>query len=112
MSRRLSDVNSHESKDDSSTDGKSKTSSPDDFVAPDKPFALAAGITIHEKKWTDGSVPLDAVSGSLAKLGKVDSFSLSFFIFCVQLQKFLVVHMFAITVGGYPKEGHCCYCSS
>lgn len=70
LSRRLSDVNSHESKDDSSTDGKSKLSSHDDSVAPDKPFALAAGITIHDKKWTDGSVPLDAVSGSLAKLGK------------------------------------------
>lgn len=28
-------------------------------------------ITIHEKKWTDGSVSLDAVTSGLAKLGKV-----------------------------------------
>ncbi|XP_021764476.1 uncharacterized protein LOC110729084 [Chenopodium quinoa] len=70
LSRRLSDVHSHESKDDATSDSKSKSSTPDEFVTPDKPFALAAGITIHDKKWTDGSVPLDAVSGSLAKLGK------------------------------------------
>ena len=28
-------------------------------------------IIIHEKKWTDGSVSLDAVTSGLAKLGKV-----------------------------------------
>lgn len=28
-------------------------------------------ITIHERKWTDGSVSLDSVSSDLAKLGKV-----------------------------------------
>lgn len=79
MSRRLSDVNSHESKDDSSTDGKSKSSSPEDCAVFDKPSALAAGITIHDKKWTDGSVPLDSVSSSLTKLGKVRKFSHSTF---------------------------------
>ncbi|KAL2924684.1 Transcription factor HRS1 [Bienertia sinuspersici] len=72
LSRRLSDVNSHESKDDSSTDGKSKSASPlpEDCSVSDKPSVLAAGITIHDKKWTDGSVPLDSVSSNLTKLGK------------------------------------------
>ncbi|XP_010688138.2 uncharacterized protein LOC104902146 [Beta vulgaris subsp. vulgaris] len=70
LSRRLSDANSYESKDDMSTDGKSKSSAPEDCMVFDKPTALAAGITIHDKKWTDGSIPLDSVPSSLAKLGK------------------------------------------
>ncbi|XP_057784683.1 uncharacterized protein LOC131002023 [Salvia miltiorrhiza] len=52
ISRRLSDV--HE-----------KSESPTE-----KPNGAAPVITIHEKKWTDGSVSLDAVSSGLAKLGK------------------------------------------
>lgn len=40
-------------------------------MVPEKPSTGAPVITIHEKKWTDGSVPLDAVSSELAKLGKV-----------------------------------------
>lgn len=36
-----------------------------------KPNGAAPVITIHEKKWTDGSVSLDVVSSGLAKLGKV-----------------------------------------
>ncbi|KAK9706075.1 hypothetical protein RND81_07G102800 [Saponaria officinalis] len=70
MSRRLSDANSLDSKDDSSTDGKPKSNLHDDSQIPDKLPALAAGITIYDKKWTDGSVPLDTVSPALAKLGK------------------------------------------
>ncbi|KAL9242390.1 hypothetical protein vseg_016393 [Gypsophila vaccaria] len=70
MSRRLSDANSLDSKDDASTDGKPKSNSLDDCVTPDKLSALAAGLTIYDKKWTDGSVPLDPVSPALAKLGK------------------------------------------
>ncbi|KAL1553231.1 hypothetical protein AAHA92_13931 [Salvia divinorum] len=52
ISRRLSDV--HE-----------KSESPKE-----KPNGAAPVITIHEKKWTDGSVSLDAVTSGLAKLGK------------------------------------------
>ncbi|KAL0346942.1 UNVERIFIED_CONTAM: hypothetical protein Scaly_1710200 [Sesamum calycinum] len=33
-------------------------------------ICAAPVITIHEKKWTDGSMSLDAVSSGLAKLGK------------------------------------------
>ncbi|XP_074269126.1 uncharacterized protein LOC141592390 [Silene latifolia] len=70
MSRRLSDANSLESKDDSSTDGNGKSNSHEECPTPSKLPALAAGITIYDKKWTDGSVPFDTVSAGLAKLGK------------------------------------------
>ncbi|KAL4571551.1 hypothetical protein LXL04_018312 [Taraxacum kok-saghyz] len=56
ISRRLSDVHLHDPEDLSSEE-KSKPTTP-------------LGITLHEKKWTDGSVPLDAVSVELARLGQ------------------------------------------
>ena len=80
MSRRLSDANSHESKDDSSVDGKLKSSLPEDSAVSEKPSVLAAEITVHDKKWTDGSVPLDSVSSNLAKLAKVDKHSTDIFV--------------------------------
>ncbi|KAJ6355595.1 hypothetical protein OIU77_006060 [Salix suchowensis] len=49
LSRRLSDAHSRQSNQDESS---------------------TLGFTVHEKKWTDGSVPLDAVSSELAKFGK------------------------------------------
>lgn len=42
-------------------------------LEPEKPTSATPIITVHEKKWTDGSIPLDAVSTSLAKLGKVNT---------------------------------------
>lgn len=59
ISRRLSDVHESSLKDE-------KSESPRD-----KPNGVVPVITIHEKKWTDGSVSLDVVSSGLAKLGKV-----------------------------------------
>lgn len=59
ISRRLSDVHENSRKDE-------KSESPRE-----KPNVAAPVITIHEKKWTDGSVSLDVVSSGLAKLGKV-----------------------------------------
>ncbi|KAK3028079.1 hypothetical protein RJ639_039370 [Escallonia herrerae] len=71
ISRRLSDVNGRQSaQDDSTTHAKTKSSLAGSSLVPEKPNIAAAGITVHEKKWTDGSVPLDAVSSDLAKLGK------------------------------------------
>ncbi|KAK3041625.1 hypothetical protein RJ639_001435 [Escallonia herrerae] len=71
ISRRLSDVNGRQSaQDDSTTLAKTKSSLAESSLGPEKPNIAAAGITVHEKKWTDGSVPLDAVSSDLAKLGK------------------------------------------
>lgn len=72
MSRRLSDVSGQKpGSNDSSSNEKTKAVSPQSCVLEDKSNFAAMGITIHEKKWTDGSVPLDAVSGNLARLGKV-----------------------------------------
>ncbi|CAA0837779.1 Plant protein of unknown function (DUF936 [Striga hermonthica] len=60
ISRRLSDVH-----DNPPSDVKSESS-----VEQEKANGAAPVITIHEKKWTDGSVSLDMVSSGLAKLGK------------------------------------------
>ncbi|XP_057467510.1 uncharacterized protein LOC130756901 isoform X1 [Actinidia eriantha] len=71
ISRRLSDVNAQKpNKDDSEAFGKAKSSLNEGGLVPEKPTCAAPAITIHEKKWTDGSIPLDAVSANLAKLGK------------------------------------------
>ncbi|CAL5339351.1 unnamed protein product [Camellia sinensis] len=67
ISRRLSDVNGQKpDTDDSENCEKAKSSS----LVAEKPICTAPGITVHEKKWTDGSTPLDAVSAKLARLGK------------------------------------------
>ncbi|GMY35969.1 hypothetical protein FCV25MIE_31211 [Fagus crenata] len=71
ISRRISDVNGRRpSTDDSRTDEKTKPSSPDSRLNGEKPNFEAHGITVHEKKWTDGTVPLDTVSADLSRLGK------------------------------------------
>ncbi|XP_010047762.2 LOW QUALITY PROTEIN: uncharacterized protein LOC104436628 [Eucalyptus grandis] len=64
ISRRLSDVTSGKSNgDDLSSDEKAKSGTPERTTS-------APGITIHDKKWTDGSVSLDSVSKELNRLGK------------------------------------------
>ncbi|KAK7265015.1 hypothetical protein RJT34_32631 [Clitoria ternatea] len=71
MSRRLSDVNGQKpGGNDSSSGETTKVDSPQSRGLEEKSNFAALGITIHEKKWTDGSVPLDAVSASLSRLGK------------------------------------------
>ncbi|KAK9268960.1 hypothetical protein L1049_000726 [Liquidambar formosana] len=71
IARRLSDVNGRQpNRDDSSADEKAKPRSADCSLVSEKPPCGAPGITVHEKKWTDGSVSLDSVSADLAKLGK------------------------------------------
>lgn len=73
LSRRLSDAHgrSPSGGDDSSSDEKTKSGSPEDCLAQEKRSCTALGITVHERKWTDGSVSLDAVSSDLSRLGKV-----------------------------------------
>ncbi|XP_027333031.1 uncharacterized protein LOC113847901 [Abrus precatorius] len=71
MSRRLSDVNGQKpGGSDSSISEKTKAGSSQSCVDQDKSNFTAMGVTVHEKKWTDGSVPLDAVSANLSRLGK------------------------------------------
>ncbi|KAF8088517.1 hypothetical protein N665_0538s0018 [Sinapis alba] len=60
MSRRLSDANRRKSEEKV----KSSCSSESSLVEE------VSEITYHDRKWTDGSVPLDSISGDLAKLAK------------------------------------------
>ncbi|XP_065848445.1 uncharacterized protein [Euphorbia lathyris] len=72
LSRRLSDANSRQPSqdDDSSSNASTNCSTAESCLDKDKPTCAALGFTLHEKKWTDGSIPLDTVSADLAKLGK------------------------------------------
>lgn len=74
LSRRLSDAKTS----DDCSSVISKASSHEDCPVQEKPSYAALGITVHERKWTDGSVPLDAVSADLARLGKVGIVYLAF----------------------------------
>ncbi|XP_019151277.1 PREDICTED: uncharacterized protein LOC109148017 isoform X2 [Ipomoea nil] len=65
ISRRLSDVSICQ--DDGTNDEKVKST--ESCLAPEKPN-VAPVIPVHEKKWTDGSVPLDSLTSDLARLGK------------------------------------------
>lgn len=90
MSRRLSDASWEQSNNEeaSSTNekpkpskkvepevskcAKTKSSKKMESISSEKQNLASANVTVHERKWTDGSIPLDAVSSNLAKLGKVD----------------------------------------
>ncbi|KAF8034403.1 hypothetical protein BT93_C0641 [Corymbia citriodora subsp. variegata] len=63
ISRRLSDVTGKLNGESPSSDEKAKSGTPERTTS-------IPGITIHDKKWTDGSVPLDSVSKELNRLGK------------------------------------------
>ncbi|VFQ67604.1 unnamed protein product [Cuscuta campestris] len=65
ISRRLSDASV--SQDDNASDEKTKFA--ESFQESEK-INVAPVIPIHEKKWTDGSVPLDSLTSDLARLGK------------------------------------------
>lgn len=72
MSRRLSDV----SNDQSSTDDKSEAEKPKSAKKSGSNLSEktrpghGTKISLHDRKWTDGSIPLNGTSDSLAKLGK------------------------------------------
>ncbi|KAF3669952.1 putative omega-hydroxypalmitate O-feruloyl transferase [Capsicum annuum] len=68
ISRRLSDVSCHA--EDFGSEGKTKSGAAANSPDPEKTSNAAPVIPVHEKKWTDGSVPLHSVSSELAKLGK------------------------------------------
>ncbi|KAK6941561.1 Protein of unknown function DUF936, plant [Dillenia turbinata] len=71
ISRRLSDVGGQQqSHDNSSSIENVKPSAVEGCLVSEKPSFASLGITVHDKKWTDGSVPLDSVSADLARLGK------------------------------------------
>ncbi|XP_062181875.1 uncharacterized protein LOC133886154 [Phragmites australis] len=69
MSRRLSDATTEQSSNDDSSDERPKPRKKIDSTSL-KMKTTAPKIVVHDPKWTDGSIPLDAVSDKLSKLGK------------------------------------------
>ncbi|KAF8088928.1 hypothetical protein N665_0526s0001, partial [Sinapis alba] len=71
MTRRLSDANRRKS-DSSASEEKVKSCSSASSLVEEEQVSAFEGlrITYHDKKWTDGSVPLDSISGDLARLAK------------------------------------------
>nr|CAD1817443.1 unnamed protein product [Ananas comosus var. bracteatus] len=87
MSRRLSDASWEQSNNEEASTNekpkpskkvepevskyeKTKSSKKMESTSSEKQNLASANVTVHERKWTDGSIPLDAVSSNLAKLGK------------------------------------------
>ncbi|XP_062201812.1 uncharacterized protein LOC133904360 [Phragmites australis] len=70
MSRRLSDATTEQSSnDDSSVDERPKPHKKIESTS-GKAKVIAPKIILHDPKWTDGSIPLDALSDKLSKIGK------------------------------------------
>lgn len=80
MTRRLSDANRRKS-DSSASEEKVKSCSSASSLVEEEQVSAFEGlrITYHDKKWTDGSVPLDSISGDLARLAKVNETSVTCF---------------------------------
>ncbi|PWA59455.1 hypothetical protein CTI12_AA391480 [Artemisia annua] len=64
ISRRLSDAH------DSPTAKKVRASLCETLPMPERSTTIALGINLHEKKWSDDSVSLDAHSSNIARLGQ------------------------------------------
>ncbi|CAI9779818.1 unnamed protein product [Fraxinus pennsylvanica] len=69
ISRRLSDANEQQLY-HSYSDEKRKPNGAEKPPLLENPSDSSPIITIHEKKWTDGSIPLDTLSSGLTLLGK------------------------------------------
>ncbi|XP_010931415.1 uncharacterized protein [Elaeis guineensis] len=72
ISRRISDASGAQSNDEeSSPNEKPKLTKKIELTSESEKSSCAIPkITVHDRKWTDGSIPLDNVSDNLAKLGK------------------------------------------
>jgi hypothetical protein len=76
MSRRLSDAMTKQfGNDDSFVEERSKPRKKIDTPTSVKANTTAPKITLHNPKWTDGSIPLDALLHKLSKIGKVSDCS-------------------------------------
>ena len=73
MSRRLSDATTEQSSnDDSSVDERPKPPKKIDSTLV-KVKTVVPNIKLHDPKWTDGSIPLDALLDKLSKIGRVST---------------------------------------
>lgn len=113
MTRRLSDANRRKS-DSSASEEKAKSCSSASSLVEEEVSAFEGlGITYHDKKWTDGSVPLDSISGDLSRLAKVNETSVSCFRYTLRLKtlEFMYPHAFVYLIyltGGLAKKKLCC----
>ena len=73
ISRRLSDATTEQSSnDDSSVDERPKPRKKIDSTSV-KVKTVVPKIELHDPKWTDGSILLDAFSDKLSKIGRVST---------------------------------------
>ena len=73
MSRRLSDATTEQnSTDDSFVDERTKPRKKIDSASV-KAKTVVPKNKLHDPKWTDGSIPLDALSDKLSKIGRVST---------------------------------------
>ena len=73
MSRRLSDATTEQySTENSSVDERPKPRKKIDSASV-KAKTVVPKIKLHDPKWTDGSIPLDALSDKLSKIGRVSN---------------------------------------
>ncbi|XP_043698862.1 uncharacterized protein LOC122649688 [Telopea speciosissima] len=71
ISRRLSDANGGSAHlEPASMNERSKPCKAEAHLVAEKHGSTTPTITVHDRKWTDGSVPLDFVPARLARLGK------------------------------------------
>ncbi|PIA38521.1 hypothetical protein AQUCO_02700017v1 [Aquilegia coerulea] len=73
LARRLSDAHTGQrNQEDASTNEKLKSSTgkAEVYSLPENSVCSSPRIAVHDRKWTDGSIPLDSVSNNLARLGK------------------------------------------
>ncbi|KAJ8486149.1 hypothetical protein OPV22_018634 [Ensete ventricosum] len=71
ISRRLSDAEGVQANGaEASSNEKRRTSSKTESFSESEKNHMAPRITIHDRKWTDGSIPFNCVSDNLARLGK------------------------------------------
>ncbi|URE17712.1 hypothetical protein MUK42_12512 [Musa troglodytarum] len=70
--RRLSDAGGlpNSTKEAASNEMPRTSSKMESFSESEKPNSMSPRVTVHDRKWTDGSVPFDSVSNNLARLGK------------------------------------------
>ncbi|CAL9197508.1 unnamed protein product [Musa hybrid cultivar] len=72
ISRRLSDAGglANSNEEAASNEMPRTCSKVESFSESEKPNSMSPRVTVHARKWTDGSVPFDSVSNNLARLGK------------------------------------------
>jgi len=104
MSRRLSDATTKQySTDDSSVDERPKPRKKIDSASV-KAKTVVPKIKLHDPKWTDGSIPLDALSDQLSKIGRVRTMHSSLSADCLPMLLFdlnLQHNLFTEFTGSY-----------